>query len=872
MRFSGSLTVEPGTAMGVRNEPVSGQSSYTYWGLDLRENSSVVSHGMPNRPNIIADTQTVQEQDEYACSSLIVPDFQGSSADAAPSMDFRFNRLYAPAGGFAVWGGDWEFVYYGHSLASYDSLVNWTMRDSEVHGGRISLGLPNSSMDWTQYYGSGVVDWENNLFENVNINLNPATWWYNGVVNFDEAFTARNNLFKGANWMALEPVPASAGDWTFTDNLFDGIDFQTDPAAPLDFDFNGYYPLPASQTLYNTLAYELSLTAGDTTALFSSTNDLGGLHEVLMDYSLPYVSGAFGNYYLSTVTPLWQAGSRTAGDAGLSQYTTVISQAKDSASQPVTIGLHYVAATNSLPLDTDGDGVPDYVEVEHGTDPNNAMTDGVTPDAYNTAFDDVDLSGVGLTGAAKRLLCMNPLSMDNPLNLAAIPQQSTLSGIVQIPLNIGTNVDTNASILFDINGLVGNTTVIQSNGNWFAQWDTTAVPNGTYQVQLEYPFDDDISAFGVTSFINVQNDVCFPNNLSICGSALFAVPQTVNTNGTFTMDVYDDQTNLVTSVSGSVDANGDCNDPNTSQPGITVSLQDTNGVDLPSSYFTIVVTTWPAVVSNQGAVHANGLGGGGHGRRRFGHEGAWNGVRGWVMAYMPIFGTEQSVSSSKLNELMGTAAAAVLNNPGYGTEGILNGEYTTADGYASAMTLSASRDWGTLASLLHDTSSRNFYYFGHAGKALLGSKKNSNYFDGNNLEQILRNSANPLTTNSLWQHPYRFVFLDGCQTAAGTLSALFGIPNMVVTNEVWAAAGLAPRSFLGWQSYTGTSFKSNGKPIYDNTRLRYMENFWNNWSGNQRLQDAIHAASADDDSNNQRFCQFDNIITLYGSPTLPFYQ
>jgi hypothetical protein len=95
---------------------------------------------------------------------------------------------------------------------------------------------------------------------------------------------------------------------------------------------------------------------------------------------------------------------------------------------------------------------------------------------------------------------------------------------------------------------------------------------------------------------------------------------------------------------------------------------------------------------------------------------------------------------------------------------------------------------------------------------------------------------------------------------------------MVVTNEVWAAAGLAPRSFLGWQSYTGTSFKSNGKPIYDNTRLRYMENFWNNWSGNQRLQDAIHAASADDDSNNQRFCQFDNIITLYGSPTLPFYQ
>ena len=292
----GNLTIEPGTVVGVRNEPISGGSGYTYWGLDLRENSSVVSHGMPNRPNIFADIQTVQEQDEYACSSLIVPDFEGSSADAAPSMDLRFSKLYASAGNFAVWGGDWEFVDYGDNLASYNSLVNWTMRDCEVHGGRISLGLPNIQIDLTQYYGSGAVDWENNLFENVNINLNPATWWYNGVVNFDESLTARNNLFKGANWMALEPVPASAGNWTFTDNLFDGIDFQTDPAAPLDFDYNGYYPLPASQTLYNTLAYELSLTAGDTPELFSSTNDLGGLHEVVLDYALPYVGGTFGNY------------------------------------------------------------------------------------------------------------------------------------------------------------------------------------------------------------------------------------------------------------------------------------------------------------------------------------------------------------------------------------------------------------------------------------------------------------------------------------------------------------------------------------------------------------------------------------------------
>jgi len=192
--------------VGVRNEPMAGTPRYTGYGLDLRENSSVVSHGMPNKPNIFADAQTVQEQDAYASSSLFVPDFQGSPSDAAPVMDFRFNKLYAPAGGFQVWGGDWEFVYYNDNLASYDSLVNWTMRDCELRGGRISLGLPYHQIDLTQYYGSGAVDWENNLFENVNLSLNPATWWLNGVVNFDEAFTARNNLFKGANWLAVEPV------------------------------------------------------------------------------------------------------------------------------------------------------------------------------------------------------------------------------------------------------------------------------------------------------------------------------------------------------------------------------------------------------------------------------------------------------------------------------------------------------------------------------------------------------------------------------------------------------------------------------------------------------------------------------------------
>jgi len=880
MTVFGSITVEPGTAIGVRNEPIAGASRYTWWGLDLRENSSVVSHGLPNRPNIFSDTQTVQEQDEYASSSLFVPDFQGSPSDAAPVMDFRFNKLYAPAGGFQVWGGDWEFVSYGDNLASYDSLVNWTMRDCELHGGRISLGLPDINMDLTLYYGSGAVDWENNLFESVNINLNPATWWWNGMVNFDESLTARNNLFKGANWMAIEPVPASAGNWTFTDNLFDGIDFQADSAAPMDFDFNGYRPLPASQTLSNTMSAVLSLTANDSTALASATNNLGALHEVYLDYALPYVSGSFGKYYLSTVTPLWQAGSRTAADAGLSQYTTFINQAKDSASQPVNIGLHYVAATNSLPLDSDGDGVPDYVEVEYGTNPTNAMTDGVTPDAYNTAYDDVDLDGDGLTGAAERMLNANPLVSDNPLNFANIDLPTSLSGIATIPLNINPSADTNASIVLTVNGNSADTVVFQTNGNWYARWDTTSTANGVYQLGFEIsPSDNADNQVVGTGFAEVQNAVCFPDNLSLCGGSLYVHAQTVDTNGTWTMTVYDDQGNLFTNLSGTVDANGFCDYPDTTQEGAVISLLDENGNQLPSNYYDVTVTTSPAATASASRVHANAAGGGASsGFRRYYNEKLHGGERrNWVIAYMPIYDNVDSTDDpkGKLSEMM-EGAAELIHESQYGinNDAVINQQNTTW-GYPYTFTLNAHRDWSRLMNLLQFSEARNFVYFGHGWSDLIGVH-GGEHLDKSELQFILKNIPNPLkdnATNPASLHPYRFVFLDGCNTAKGGLPEIFGIPSKQVSGNDWDNKyHLFQRAFLGW---SGLDMAHINKTMSEDHKTFY-EGFWRAWTGADRgnLQNAINDASPVWDYWLQQNVPgtLSRSITIYGCPTLPFYQ
>jgi hypothetical protein len=85
--------------------------------------------------------------------------------------------------------------------------------------------------------------------------------------------------------------------------------------------------------------------------------------------SLAWEAGPLGRYYQPANSALLDAGSRNATNAGLYHFTCTTNQVKEGYSI-VDIGYHLVAVTNVagvwIPIDTDGDGLPDYWEDANG--------------------------------------------------------------------------------------------------------------------------------------------------------------------------------------------------------------------------------------------------------------------------------------------------------------------------------------------------------------------------------------------------------------------------------------------------------------------------------------------------------------------------
>lgn len=281
----------------------------------ISDGSSIVSIGSPLTPNWFMRYSCVQEQPLAlgsrlpSSAAMIVP----WPATSEVAGTFRFTKFSCPAAG-------------GYHL--YDDTENMSFSNLLVQDCEFWSGTNDFSG-----YSNTIAVLKNNLFARSGIG---AT----GSNSPNSSLVLSNNLFWHTTTI-IWPF-ANSNTWYCFNNSFDTTTIQTNSATQLIV--NGY-------NAYLTSTNRLYPTNG-TDAM--STN------------AFLYQPGALGTFYQPTNSMLIYRGSCTAGAAGLYHYTTTTNQTPDTTNT-VTIGYHYVAlGTNGLPLDSNGDGVPDYLEDANG--------------------------------------------------------------------------------------------------------------------------------------------------------------------------------------------------------------------------------------------------------------------------------------------------------------------------------------------------------------------------------------------------------------------------------------------------------------------------------------------------------------------------
>jgi hypothetical protein len=298
-------------------------------GIGLGNGGRLVSQGTPLRQNIIDYAYSVQEE-PLGIEGISQSITSGhNNLNSNPSAYLRFTALYAPIHAPFVMDTDGN-----------NCLSSFTLRDCEVYGAGNSLELSVPS--------GSVFGLTNNLFHYTQFNAGVSG-----------QFSAFNNLYLGNN--GILDYPSGFNGWDV-------------PLGVTEYGFSVVNAGGGSITTRDNVFAGASVTLNGTTGYNGYVNNAIACNGVLSSDIVTNViwsPGPLGNYY-NNPGPFVDKGSRTADLAGLYHYTTQLSEVIESNSV-VDIGLHYVAADgNGYPLDTNGDGIPDYLEDPNG----NGLVDG----------------------------------------------------------------------------------------------------------------------------------------------------------------------------------------------------------------------------------------------------------------------------------------------------------------------------------------------------------------------------------------------------------------------------------------------------------------------------------------------------------------
>jgi hypothetical protein len=292
---------------------------YDDLGIWLQDNSQLVSQGAPNYRNYLVYYGLVQEQPvnlwgvtNAVAQSLPIAPIPFNSANK-PSVFLRLTTICAPQ-------GETNLLNTADSNQVVSAI---TLRDCEIYGAGANWIMSESN-------NAPLIGMTNNVFHRVPF-----------AVSNNATMLCYNNLFYGTTntngfTVSIRHRAGSSSPNTNENNVFDGV------TAVLDGTNN-----------YN--AY-----------IHGGTNSNGSTNSSDLWTNLTWQAGPLGAYYQATNSPLLTNGSTYATNLGLYHYTMITNEVVEG-SNIVSRGYHYVAlGTNGLPLDTSGDGIPDYLADANG--------------------------------------------------------------------------------------------------------------------------------------------------------------------------------------------------------------------------------------------------------------------------------------------------------------------------------------------------------------------------------------------------------------------------------------------------------------------------------------------------------------------------
>lgn len=389
-------------------------------------------------------------------------------------------------------------------------------------------------------------------------------------------------------------------------------------------------------------------------------------------------------------------------------------------------------------------------------------------------------------------------------HLVGITNGMVLSGVVQIPVEVGSEVGKLVNLtLIENNVPVGSDSIHVGPFELpvpLVTLDTTILSNGVHEISAiaHWQYGDSTNEAGgffeadcPTISIIVSNEVSFQNWQPYFGqldNTVLITSQSAHLDTDWWVDIYGGNAGYIGTFTGhTTDGNiyGYWNlvgpPPNfihyTNEPWFQFKVS-TEYIDPPSPKTYKQADPWPS-------------------------------PGGWVIVAQHAWDhvTDHESLYQEMDGFIGTA-----QNSGYTVRP------NPQDGHAFALRFgndaNANSDWAAFRQALFNPLSRNLVYFGHGAPNGLGQNLNNT-----NRSILVSEIATNLATMPAGltnRRSFRFVFLDGCSTASGTLPESFGIIHRENVPSIdYANASMRYSAFVGWSSDKAISFVKGASPNYD---------------------------------------------------------